>query len=355
MTKTSLTLPFYPLQDEEVRRIDAVRGFLCFGIFCFHFYTDYLQASPYSLDIYSKLFSKGHVCVQIFFAISGFLIFHSYSKLFVRENRSPLRIYIIKRIFRIFPAWSVALFVYSIYRNQQSVSVFFWNLFFLFGFAPYKLTDLTVYHSWSLYVEELFYIAFPIYVAFYRKGLLIPFILLFFILKGLFPLLYPHPVGFLVQTPFNSYEYFCYGVIFYLILPFVRGVKISSIIFYLCLAVVSFASFIMSGGHGLIEAYIIFWFIYIFNGATSFAMVLNTLFRRLGRYCFSFYLVHVYALWKTSPILIWIYDSNTLDHASKVLIAFIVALFLSIIFTLFLYYLVEEPMIKIGKKLTTFH
>lgn len=157
-------LPYTPLLESEKNRIDSVRGFLCFYIFCFHFYASYLEHAEGTARLIHALLFEGHVAVQIFFSISGFLITYSFVKDSVRNRTGVLWRFFTKRAFRIFPAWFVTLLIYSVYRRQFHVGEFFWNFFFIFGLRPFRFEELTALHSWSLYIEELFYISFPFFV-----------------------------------------------------------------------------------------------------------------------------------------------------------------------------------------------
>ena len=142
-------------------------------------------------------FSGGFVGVDIFFVISGFLITSIILNDIEARKFSIARFYM-RRARRIIPALLVVLaataivasFVYtppSLERFGWELAaaatflsnVFYWNL--TDYFAP-RAEELVLLHTWSLAVEEQFYLLFPpavwvIYRLWRRRGLLIAFAL----------------------------------------------------------------------------------------------------------------------------------------------------------------------------------
>jgi peptidoglycan/LPS O-acetylase OafA/YrhL len=127
-------------------------------------------------------FTGGFIGVDVFFVLSGFLI----SGILIREHQQSGRInyfaFIARRLRRLFPALIVMLvgtiflasFFLSGYEySQQTGSVPYaatWisNLYFAFSvndyFAELKAHDLFL-HTWSLGVEEQFYLLWPIILS----------------------------------------------------------------------------------------------------------------------------------------------------------------------------------------------
>ena len=124
-----------------------------------------------------KYFSGGYVGVDIFFVISGYLITTIILRELDEHNFSLIRFYE-RRIRRIFPALfaclAVTLLVSSIFFNANefqdfsrsliattlfSSNILFWRQSGYFD-APSELKPLL--HTWSLAVEEQFYIFFPL-------------------------------------------------------------------------------------------------------------------------------------------------------------------------------------------------
>ena len=142
------------------------------------------------------LFRGGYVGVDVFFVISGFLITSIIIKEKNNDNFSLFKFYL-RRIRRIIPAlFLVTLFTlpFSIFlMSPQDLDVFsksifsviffisnffFWNQGGYFG-AEAELQPLL--HTWSLGVEEQFYIFFPIFLILIwkiKKNALIPIIII---------------------------------------------------------------------------------------------------------------------------------------------------------------------------------
>lgn len=134
-----------------------------------------------------SLFSGGYVGVDIFFVISGFLITQILLQELAEQRFSIVKFYQ-RRARRILPAMFSVLFFTTLFaaliippelfrefgQSLVSVGVFASNIFFYletgyFGFAAEKMPLL---HTWSLAVEEQFYIFVPplLYIL-YRTGL----------------------------------------------------------------------------------------------------------------------------------------------------------------------------------------
>ncbi len=154
------------------KEIDGLRAFAVLSVMLFH--ADF------------KYFSGGFVGVDIFFVISGYLI----TSIIVSEKESGsfgLIDFYERRIRRILPALFVVMFVSIILgwfwllprefiefsKSLRYVSLFTSNIFFnkeSSYFDPSaELKPLL--HTWSLAVEEQYYLIFPIMIiGFWKSG-----------------------------------------------------------------------------------------------------------------------------------------------------------------------------------------
>lgn len=108
----------------------------------------------------------GRLGVSIFFVISGFLI----TTLLVREHLTThtisLKDFYVRRAFRIFPGfyayWLVALaltllgYIHLSHSDLISAATYVWN------YTPRKVDTWFLGHTWSLSVEEQFYLLWPL-------------------------------------------------------------------------------------------------------------------------------------------------------------------------------------------------
>jgi peptidoglycan/LPS O-acetylase OafA/YrhL len=126
-----------------------------------------------------KFFSAGFLGVDIFFVISGYLI----TNIIVSElNESTFKFskFYIKRIKRILPALFSTLILSSVYvylfftpkvlieyaKSLLPATLFYSNIYFsnldFYNSEPAKVMPLI--HTWSLAIEEQFYILFPLFI-----------------------------------------------------------------------------------------------------------------------------------------------------------------------------------------------
>lgn len=125
------------------------------------------------------LLSQGDKGVDLFFAISGFLVTTLLLREFNREGRISLRDFYVRRTLRIFPLYYAVLGLYCVLvfltlRNTPKASEFWSNLPAFATFTSNWFVDLangadhgvTFYFAWSLAVEEQFYLFWPMLMVF---------------------------------------------------------------------------------------------------------------------------------------------------------------------------------------------
>ena len=114
--------------------------------------------------------NAGTVGVRLFFLISGFLITTILNNEIRRNGRINLRKFFMRRLLRIFPAFYFYLIVLGILSYLNVISIDSLAIVFAFFYVQnlnvFQNTELfasswLVKHSWSLSVEEQFYVVFP--------------------------------------------------------------------------------------------------------------------------------------------------------------------------------------------------
>tara|TARA_B100001121_G_scaffold278771_1_gene269566 strand:- start:461 stop:2500 length:2040 start_codon:yes stop_codon:yes gene_type:complete len=146
-----------------------------------------------------ELFSGGYVGVDVFFVISGYLI----TSIILRElndNTFSLKIFYERRARRILPALTFIIIVSSFFAfifltkselvgffQSVKATLLFYSNFYFWKSTPYFKTDSDfepLLHTWSLSIEEQFYIVFPITLLFlykfYKNKIFVFFVLVFF-------------------------------------------------------------------------------------------------------------------------------------------------------------------------------
>ncbi|RZU43221.1 acyltransferase family protein [Edaphobacter modestus] len=149
---------------------DIIRLLLAAVVVFFH--VGYISGAP-AFEAFPRYFS-GHLAVEGFFAISGFLIFASY------ERSSSLHDYFIKRAARILPGYWLAtvfcLFVAFFYGSFHVARFLFANLTFanflagsipgVFASNPFDGMNGAL---WTIKIEVMFYILVPVIVWLCRR------------------------------------------------------------------------------------------------------------------------------------------------------------------------------------------
>jgi peptidoglycan/LPS O-acetylase OafA/YrhL len=174
--------------------IDGLRAISVFSVIFYHAGINYNELI---------LFKGGFLGVDIFFVISGYLITSIILKELVTTGSFSFKNFYERRIRRIIPALLFVILVsvpfawlymlpssFLIYSKSIISSLLFSsNFFFYFQNLLYNAEDSNLnpfLHTWSLSVEEQFYIIFPILLFFlfkYFKSYLIIFFLFFFLLS----------------------------------------------------------------------------------------------------------------------------------------------------------------------------
>ncbi|MFO0576320.1 MAG: acyltransferase [Polyangia bacterium] len=159
-----------PVPDSTVPYVGCIDGLRALSILWmigFHvlFMTGYwLQPDQYirlSNHPAVMLFAKGHLGVEIFFVLSGYLI----ARLLLHEQAAtgtvrPGRFYL-RRATRILPAYAVVLLLSGAVLGAEAHLGSAWaNLLLLNNFLPFDAQALP--WAWSLAVEEQFYLLFPL-------------------------------------------------------------------------------------------------------------------------------------------------------------------------------------------------
>ena len=149
--------------------------------------------AKWAIDGAPQMIEWGFLGVDMFFVISGFLIV----TLLLRERDARgqvgLKQFYIRRTLRIFPIYYlligiVFLLAVASYRHSTKTwDVYKWSfpvfLVYLQDFVPIFLGVL--YHTWSLAMEEQFYLVWPSVERFLRRAWIVPLLLALLVLNQL--------------------------------------------------------------------------------------------------------------------------------------------------------------------------
>lgn len=126
-------------------------------------------------SIMERISSHGEIGVDVFFAISGFLISSLLLREFQRNGRISLRGFYLRRFCRIVPAYYLAIAIISILGIMKLIPVNSSDLLScLFFYRDYKPLGMDfsggfyTAHFWTLAIEEHFYLLWPLILLLVR-------------------------------------------------------------------------------------------------------------------------------------------------------------------------------------------
>ena len=181
-----------------IRSMEGIRGFAVFLVFLVHYTTliqPWLQhgSIAYQAAIYTH--SIGNIGVDLFFVLSGYLIYG----MLIKKHR-PFKSYLMRRIQRIYPTFTVVFVIYLVLSgvfHSESKIPYDWEQGGIFILQNYLLMPglfdvpaiITV--AWSLSYEFFYYLLTPVLIALFSMRLWrAKFRLAFFICVSFFLFVY---------------------------------------------------------------------------------------------------------------------------------------------------------------------
>jgi len=150
-----------PPRNSEPKReieLDFIRGVAIFLVLVFHYHS---RNRLFSTPFLDRVQSACWVGVDIFFVLSGLLV----GGLMLREWKATSKLdavrFLKRRAFKIWPSYYVFVLIAAAFHVRPLKSFFWQNVFNVQNYFPSSL-----YHTWSLAVEEHFYVALAASMAF---------------------------------------------------------------------------------------------------------------------------------------------------------------------------------------------
>jgi peptidoglycan/LPS O-acetylase OafA/YrhL len=315
-------------------------------------------------------FLSGSVGVTIFFVLSGYLI----TRLALQEETNTGRLnvaaFYIRRTFRIFPLYYLILAVYAmlILRFQfwpAKIAPFRSNLpyflsylqeipFWTVGSTPYS--EIPFFHSWSLGIEEKFYLAWPVLMVGIARSrrdfrlVIVTIAALLCVIQGIVP------VG---RSTYHmeAYGFILFGVALALFLSnfnyyrmFVRMGKVASTVAFMIALITEFYLMPQTHLRGLSTLYALAMTVLIGALVSSFSIAGRILSNRglilAGKLSYGIYLIHILCI-------------SAVEHIAKPghglvvgVLAYVGAFFLSMGVAYISHRSFEKPMIEMGRRLS---
>lgn len=166
--------------------LDGIRGIAILIVVLRHAAGQLVERLPPAIEWHFYVFANGNLGVTIFFVLSGYLI----TLVLAREADSPLEVilknFYFKRVLRIFPAFFfylvVILALALLSKIQLNMNAWFAAFFFVMNYFHGRPDSHLVGHTWSLAVEEQFYIIWPLFFYWVTRKLDQRFKILIFLL-----------------------------------------------------------------------------------------------------------------------------------------------------------------------------
>ncbi|GAB4494127.1 MAG: acyltransferase [Anaerolineales bacterium] len=170
--------------DNRIRELDGIRGIAILLVMCTHLLkrANYLTGNA-ALIAFGEIFRIGWVGVDLFFVLSGYLITSILLK--TRQQEHYYKNFYARRILRIFPLYYVTLLITfpllvwldknlgpETRANWPIFLVYLQNWLYVFGREPSNVVGVT----WSLAIEEQFYLLWPFIVKKLERRQLVQFI-----------------------------------------------------------------------------------------------------------------------------------------------------------------------------------
>ena len=167
--------------SERYKALDGIRALSIILIVVFHCWVGVAFLGrpffeEFNANIPGFLFwiTKTDFAVDAFFVMSGFLIGTILLKELERSETINLKDFYIKRLYRIYPAYLLLIVLYAIplllsaspLKPPQNL---LYNVFYVSNFLPSE--EMPIGWSWTLCVEEQFYILMPLILLLSRKYL----------------------------------------------------------------------------------------------------------------------------------------------------------------------------------------
>lgn len=145
----------------HIPALDGLRGLAVLLVVWCHVPTN-LDGYPGWLAASSWLLVPGNLGVELFFVLSGFLI----TRILIAERAigAPVRWFLLRRMLRIFPIYYLLLAAMSFSLPAEEIA---WCAAYLSNVSAITIgvPRGPLEHTWSLCIEEHFYLAWPLVVA----------------------------------------------------------------------------------------------------------------------------------------------------------------------------------------------
>ncbi len=308
---------------KQIKGLDSLRAFAVIFVLISHWATRVGMDSHFWYFIQNCIVPDGVFGVYLFFVLSGFLI--TSILLQVRTEAGDTdRLYVIKsffirRVLRIFPIYYLVVFVtyfaFPEVRGGIWYLLTYTNKFYLYKMDSWVASP--VVHSWTLAIEEQFYLIWPWIIMFMNKKYL-RLIFILFIVTGVVSTKIILSYKISTWLPFNSYDAFGIGAWYAYARTetdscrkFEKVIRTLGPFFLVPYFYLKVAGFYTNNWNGIYlirftDSMICAWLIVlVINNKSEFCrkyILENTVLNYIGKISYGIYLYHVY-MYKFNPFI----------------------------------------------------
>ena len=358
------------VQSRKLDFIDSLRGIAALSIIIFHLVYIPQPSLPVP-SVFIPLIEKGGYGVTLFFVISAFTLCLSIDNRKDESNKT-IKFYL-RRFFRIAPLFYFMLIVhllnnYLSYNHLFSRKEILLNISFLYNFYPLGAESI-VWAGWTIGVEMIFYLLLPlVFVKVRNFQTSVVFILISLLISHIYryaielsltldkkvvdKYLY---ISFINQLPVFAIGITCYFVYRYIYPKIKVNNKFLSVLWLLVFAMLFLSGVgqigFLNKSYYLYYVAISFSALIIALAINSSKLIVNRITRFYGKISYSTYLVHPLIIYMLLPLWRKIYSQDLVPVYIKLSLCSLITIVVVTLISLFTYYFIEEPGIKLGKYL----
>jgi peptidoglycan/LPS O-acetylase OafA/YrhL len=166
LSSASLSSVSESIASEHISELDGIRGFAAIIVVFHHIAQSFSRdASPHLFHVWLAVTRAGFIGVDIFFALSGFLI----TRVLLSTRLRPryYRNFYARRILRLAAPYLITLALVACFI-PNSWAFLALSFIYLANFSEFFGIEMIYYPLWSLAVEEHFYLIWPWLVRYLR-------------------------------------------------------------------------------------------------------------------------------------------------------------------------------------------
>jgi len=355
------------VEPKKYEYIDSLRGLAILLVIVVHISTFFTRSTTdFFTEPLMRLVINGRYSIQLFFIVSAFTLMMSHERR--RGEARATRNFFIRRFFRIAPLYYLAIIILTVFfiisdnpgydLNYFTSMQYFSNYLFISSVTPEWMNTI-VPGGWSVSVEVLFYLLFPILYNqvrdinknVYYIGLSMIIGYIFFVFCCEYKAHNMIRNNFHILNLINHLPVFLMGMFAYKITKNeFSQIKYKTFLFVLF--IIFLYTFIMPIGDFVLYN-IIFMFLIIILQKYPYRLFSNKLFAKVGKVSFSMYIFHFFVISVFNKLNItYLFPINNLFAS---LLNFILLYLLVAICTYFISLLtfrfIETPGQNLGKKL----